>query len=345
MEGSVLITGGTGFIGGAFARHLLTRTDIAVRLLGRNFGKSADLVALGGRPLQTDLRDREGVIAACDGVDTVFHIGALSAPWSPGGRRDFYNVNVLGTENLLEGCRRAGVRRLVYVSSPSVVFGGADHRNLAEDAPYPQHFASAYSWSKKLAEDRVRAAGQAGIHTIILRPKAVFGPGDTSLLPRLIAAARAGRLPQIGDGTNAVDLTPVENVVHALCLCQTAPPEAWGHTFTITGGESALLWDVIRCVLRALKIPDPRRQIPLRVALLAAGLMEVRAAVTKKEPLLTRYSALILARTQTYDISAARRSLGYAPIRSLAEGIERTIAALKQDAAREEVEEMPVHAA
>ncbi len=328
MAGTVLITGGTGFIGAALARRLIADGGITVRLMGRNFRKVSDLLRAGAEAVCVDLRDTAAVGEACRDVDTVFHIGALSAPWSPGGWRDFYESNAHGTENVLGGCLM-GVQRLIYVSSPSVVFDGRDHFQSTEDAPYPKRFASAYSWSKKVGEDRVNAAAQEGLETIILRPKAVFGPGDTSLLPRLIAAARAGRLPQIGDGDNLVDLTHIDNVVHALCLCLDAPADARGRTFTITGGESAVLWDVIRQVLRALGISDRLRRLPVGVALMAAGLMEARATITKKEPLLTRYSALILARTQTYDIAAARRFLNYEPVVSLSDGVEQTIAALK----------------
>jgi nucleoside-diphosphate-sugar epimerase len=218
---------------------------------------------------------------------------------------------------------------MIYVSSPSVVFDGRDHCNLSEDAPYPRRFASAYSWSKKIGEDLVNAAARSGLETIIIRPKAVFGPGDTSLLPRLINAARQGRLPQIGDGNNKVCLTHVDNVVEALFLARDASGDALGRTFTITGGESANLWTVIRHVLHSLGLPNRLRRVPVSVALVAAGMMEARAAVTKHEPLLTRYSVQILARTQTYDISAARRFLLYAPVISLSDGIEQTVSALK----------------
>jgi len=256
----------------------------------------------------------------------------------------FYNVNVGGTENILEGCRAARVRRLIYVSSPSVVFDGHDHRNLPDDAPYPRRFASAYSWTKKLGEDRVNAARRDGLEMIILRPKAVFGPGDTSLLPRLIAAGRQGRLPQIGGGRNQVDLTHRDNVVHVLRLCLDAPAEALGRTMTITGGESAPLWEVIRQILRAAGIGGHLRSLPLPVVLAAAGLMEARAAVTGKEPLLTRYTALILARTQTYDISQARRYLGYAPVIGLDEGIAQTVATLSRSEKSRETEAASVGA-
>jgi nucleoside-diphosphate-sugar epimerase len=326
---TVLVTGGTGFVG----RHLvaaLLREGVPVRVLGRDFAGMEAALATGAEHRAVDLRDRRGVIAACEGIETVFHIGALSAPW--GKRADFAAINVGGTESVIAGCRRYGVRRLVYVSSPSVIFDGHDHIEATEALPYPHRFTSVYSLTKKLGEDRVKAAARAGLETVILRPKAIFGPGDRSLLPRLVAAAECGRLPQIGDGRNLVDLTYVENVVHALRLARTAPADrrsaAIGHTYTITNGEHVPLWEAIRAVLRRLGLSDQLRRMPLRAALGTAGAMELRAALTGREPLLTRYSAAILARTQTYDITAARRDLGYEPVVSFADGMERTLAAL-----------------
>lgn len=323
----ILVTGGTGFLGRHLAKGLLARGH-RVRLMGRNFAGVQDLLHSGAAPLRADLRDRESVIAACRGAEAVFHVGALSAPWGPG--RVFHDINVGGTEAVLAGCREHGARRVVYVSSPSVVFDGRDHIMLREDAPYPRRFASVYSLTKKLGEDLVNAENRRGqLETVILRPKAMFGPGDQSLLPRLVEVARRKRLPQIGDGRNLVDLTYVENVTQALILSLDSPA-APGKTYTITNGEHVPLWPTVRMVLRRTGLPDDLRPLPLPVALALARLMEIGAALRRKEPLLTTYTVGILARTQTYDISAARRDLGYNPTVSVAEGIERTLGDFEQ---------------
>ncbi len=319
---NILITGGSGFLGQHLARALLEQGH-NLWLMGRDMAPARALIAAGARQVVADLRDSAAVIAACAGIDAVYHVGALSAAW--GRRADFFAINVDGTAAVLAGCRSHAVRRVIYVSSPSVVFDGGDHRDLTEAAPYPRRFASVYSLTKKLGEDLVNAAGWC--ETVIVRPKAIFGPGDRSLLPRMIAAARQGRLPQIGDGRNLVDLTYVENVADALVLALDAKA-ATGKTYMITNDEHILLWDVIRSVLRRLGIPANLRQVPLAAALVAAGLMECRAALTGREPLLTPYTAAILGRTQTYDISAARRDLGYVPRVPVAAGIERTLAVL-----------------
>ncbi len=319
----VLVTGGTGFLGQHLTKALLERGH-GVHLMGRNFAQVESLINAGALPVPVDLRDSEAVSDACANVEVVYHVGALSAPW--GKRSDFFEINVGGTEAVIAGCLKHHVRRLIYVSSPSVVFNGYDQHNVTEKVSYPRSFASIYSLTKKLGEDAVNRAA-SDLEVVILRPKAIFGPGDQSLLPRLIAAAHQGRLPQIGDGQNRVDLTYVENVVHALLLSLDAS-EAKGKTYTITNDEHVPLWEVIRVVLRRLGLSTQLRRVPLPVALAVASLMEARAALTGKEPMMTRYSAAILGRTQTYDISAARRDLGYTPRVTFAEGMERTIAEL-----------------
>ncbi len=321
----ILITGGTGFLGQHLARTLQTQGH-SISILGRDFSEVKSLLAAGARAIEADLRDASAVRKACRQCEVVYHAGALSAAW--GRREDFFAVNVGGTEAVVAGCLEADVKRLIYVSSPSVVFNGKDQYEATEAVTYPRRFVSIYSLTKKLGEDHVRSAPPS-LETVIIRPKAIFGPGDRSLLPQLIAAARKRRLPQVGSGNNLVDLTYVENVVEALVLALEADA-AIGKIYTITNGEHANLWDTIRGVLQQLDLPTNLRRVSLSVALTAAAIMEARASLTGQEPLLTRYSAAILGRTQTYDISAARRDLGYVPRISLVEGIERTLASLQE---------------
>ncbi len=320
----ILVTGATGFLG----RHLVAalRADGRhVRALGRSESGCRELAADGVEVVRADLRDAAAVAAACAAMDVVHHVGALSAPW--GRVADFQAINVGGTANVIAGCRKHRVSRLVFVSSPSVVFDGRDHTNITEAVPYPRHHLAAYSHSKRLAEDLVNAAGRAGQETVILRPKALFGPGDTSLLPRVLELAQAGRLPQIGDGTNRVDLTYVDNVVHAQMLAAVSP-RAVGKTYHITNGEHVAVWDLIRLILRRFGLDTKLRHLPYRAAYSLAAAMELRARCFGGEPRLTRYTAAILGRTQTYDISAAHRDLGYAPLVDIDTGVERTLAFL-----------------
>jgi nucleoside-diphosphate-sugar epimerase len=319
----VLVTGGTGFLGRYIAVELVQRGH-AVWIMGRDFSAVTALMQQGVAPISADLRDAGAVKAGCAGMDVVVHAGAKSEPW--GAYQDFLAINAGGTRAVIAGCRAHAVGRLIYISSPAVIFDGTDHRGVNEKALYPRHFTSTYAFTKKLGEDAVNLVS-GDLATVILRPKAIFGPGDRALLPRLIAAARQGRLPQIGDGQNQVDLTFVENVALAVALALESSA-AVGQTYTITNDEHPLLWEMIRHVLRHQHLATTLQQIPLGMALAAATAMEAIAAINKREPLLTRYTALILARTQTYDISAAKRDLKYAPRVSIADGIIRTLDAL-----------------
>ena len=317
----ILVTGATGFVGSHLSQALLNQGR-QVRMLGRNFDHVRKLAALGAQPIVADLRDRNAVIAACNGVDAVYHVGALSAAW--GSRKEFYAVNVSGTEAVVAACLQHRVRRLIHISSPSVIFDGRDHHQITESVPYPRRFSSVYAETKKLGEDVVNQAREAGLDTVIIRPKAIFGPGDRTLLPRLIAMARSNSLRQIGDGNNLVDLTYVDNVVHALLLALDAP-QAVGHTYFVTNDEHIPLWGMIRSVLERLHLPIKLRAIHIGAALTIATLLEMHARWTGREPLLTRYTVGILGRTQTYDISAAQNDLGYMPQVSVTEGLQRTL--------------------
>lgn len=319
----VLVTGASGFLGSHVVRTLAAR-GLSVTAHGR----SAARLDFGPdvRVCQGDLANLPLLTEAAADCDAVVHCAALSAPW--GDPREFVATNVAGTSNLLTAALAAGVRRLVHISSPAVIFDGRDQHHLRDDAPYPPSFSSHYARSKQLAEELVFAA-DASMETVILRPKAIYGDGDRALVPRLLRAARNGRLPQIGNGANVVDVTHVDDVVQSI-ECALDTTDGVGGTFLITGGEHVPLWAMIRELLEGVGLRYPTRRIALPVALAAATAMETLAAITRREPALTRYSALILARTQTYDIARARMLLGYAPRVTAEVGLARTIDALRR---------------
>lgn len=322
----VLVTGASGFLG-SHVVHALAARGITVTAHGRTASRLG--FAPEVRVCRGELADLPLLTEAARGCDAVVHCAALSAPW--GDPREFVAANVGGTFNLLAAARTAGVRRLVHISSPAVIFDGRDQHLVHDDAPYPASHSSQYARTKQLAEELVRAASPT-METVILRPKAIYGEGDRALVPRLLRAAREGRLPQIGDGRNAVDVTHVDDVVQAV-QCALATTEGVGGTFLITGDEHVPLWGMIRELLEGVGLRYPSRRVPLPMALAAAAAMEAVAAITRREPTLTRYSALILARTQTYDITRARTLLGYAPRVSAAVGVARTIDALRRSGA------------
>jgi 2-alkyl-3-oxoalkanoate reductase len=313
-----MVTGASGFLGGHVVR-LLASQGVSIVAQGRDASR---LVFEGDvRVCQCALADRATLSAAARGCDAIVHAAALSAPW--GARQDFIDANVIGTSNVIAAARAGGVQRLVHISSPAVIFDGNDQLLVDDSAPVPPRLGSEYARTKLAAEALVRAEANA-FATVILRPKAIYGAGDNALVPRLVRAARRRTLPQIGDGTNAVDVTHVDDVVRAI-VCALTTERGVGETFLITGGEHVSLWSMIRALLAGIGAPPPARTIPLGTALVAAGVMEAVAAVTGREPTLTRYSARILARTQTYDISRARDILGYEPRVTSADGLARTI--------------------
>jgi 2-alkyl-3-oxoalkanoate reductase len=371
--GSALITGGTGFLG----RHLVDRLlaqGRAVTVLARR--PAPDLTARGVRVITADLANEEAVHAACRGIGTVFHVAAKVGVW--GRSRDFFQANVLGTRAVLAGCRAHGVPRLVYTSTPSVVYNGRDMAGADESLPLTSRCPAAYPLTKAIAEREVLAANSPGLRTVALRPHLIWGADDPHLIPRLLAQARAGRLRIVGGGRNRVDLVHVHNAVDAHLLAELAlgksqvpspqfqerqagdarchlvddnrspPPDpagasnvirdngnpaqpAAGRAYFITNGEPVVLWDWINDLLRALGIPAVTQRLPLGAALAIGGVCEAwwRLLPLPGEPPLTRFVAKELATDHWFDISAARRDLGYVPRISMAEGTAELIASLK----------------
>ena len=320
----ILVTGATGFLGGALARRLKSRGD-EVTTLGRNPALLAKLDAAGMRAMCLDLADAAAVRAACQGQAVVFHAAALSSAWGPA--REFYRSNVLATQNVIAGCEAASVRRLVYVSTPSIYFRYETRLNVREDAPLPSQPANEYARTKLLAEAEIDRAFARGLPVISLRPRAIFGEGDNAILPRLIERLRQGRLRIIGDGKNISDLTYVENVVDALLLAVESPSSTLGKKYNLTNGEPLPLWPLIEKLCAALGFEYPHRRIPYPLALGLAGMLETACHLLpdQPEPLLTRYMVGVLAKSTTLDIGAARRELGYQPRISVAEGFERYV--------------------
>lgn len=323
-----LITGGGGFLGRYIIEQLLARGD-QVRSFGR--GAYPDLESLGVDVVRGDLRHRTAVAAACAGIDCVFHAAAM--PGISMDARLYDEANRLGTENVLAGCRVAGVARLVYTSSPSVVFAGKDQSGVDESVRPDWDWLKAnrahYSLSKALAEVAVLAANSSTLATCALRPHLIWGPRDSHLIPRLIERASSGRLRRVGDGTNLVDITYVENAAEAHLLAadalngQTSPPA--GKAYFISQGEPVNCWNWIDEVLALANLPPVRKSISAKLAWRAGAACEAawRLLRLNSEPPMTRFLAAQLATSHWFDISAAWRDFGYLPRVSTAEGMSR----------------------
>ena len=320
----VLVTGGGGFLGRAIVERLLQRGH-QVRSYAR--GDYPALAARGVETVRGDLADPRATAAACAGCGAVVHAAAL-IPGMPGSAQRFHAVNVAGTEAIIAGCRVHGVERLVYASSPSVVFAGTDLCGVDETVPYPDHYDSPYSRTKALAEQAVLAANDGALATTALRPHLIWGPGDPHLVPALIARARRGRLVRIGRGPFRIDVTYIDNAAeaHALAVERLAPgaPPA-GRAYFISQGEPVDLWQFVGRLLQMAGAPPVRRRVPRWLALTAAGLVEGTCSLFRPVavPPLTRFLVREISSSHWFDISASRRDLGYAPLVSIAEGLQR----------------------
>jgi nucleoside-diphosphate-sugar epimerase len=326
-----LVTGGGGFLGGAVVRRLRERGD-QVHSFSR--GRYPDLDALGGTQHQGDIADPIAVSRAAAGCDIVFHVAARAGV---GGRyRDYHRANVLGTANVLTACRHHGIARLVYTSSPSVVFDGRDMAGVDESAPYPAHYEAAYPRTKAEAERMVLRANGPALASVSLRPHLIWGPGDNHLIPRLLARARAGRLRRIGRESKLIDSVYIDNAAdaHLLAADRLAPGSSVaGKAYFITQGDPVPLWDLVNRILAAAGLPPVTRSVPAEVAYITGWLLETAYAVFRpaSEPPLTRFVARELTTAHWFDITAARRDLGYEPKVSLEEGLRRLAASFGCD--------------
>jgi len=319
-----LVTGGGGFLGRYIVEQLRARGD-RVRVLAR--GDYPELAALGVELQRGDVRDAAAVAAACQGQDAVFHVAALPGIWGPWER--YYETNTLGTRHVIAGCRAAGVGRLIYTSSPSVVFDGRPHLDADESLPYPAAWLCGYPRSKALAEQEALAANEPGrLLTTSLRPHLIWGPRDNHLIPRLIQRARSGRLRQVGDGTNVVSVAYVENAAAAhLQACDAlrdgAPPA--GRAYFINDPQPVNLWGWIGELLTRAGLPPVRRRLSAHAAWRLGWLLEGvwSACRLQGEPPMTRFVACQLAQSHSYSIAAAQRDFGYVPTTSVEEGLRR----------------------
>ena len=318
-----LVTGGGGFLGFAIVSRLVGQGTTVCSFSRR---RHDELDALGVEQRLGDLGDGAAVSAAVAGCDVVFHVAAKPGIWGP--YEEYHRTNFIGTQNVIAACREQSVPRLVYTSSPSVVFDGNDMEGVDESVPYPRRFAAHYPRTKAAAEQLVRAANDERLATVSLRPHLIWGRGDNHLLPRLIARAQAGQLRRIGHMRKLVDTIYVDNAAeaHLLAAEKLKPRSAVaGKIYFISQGEPVDIWEMINRLLEAAGAPTVQHTIPRGVALaLAWGFENVHNLLHRPgEPRLTRFVVKELTTSHWFDISAARRDLGYRPTVSTPEGLRR----------------------
>ena len=328
---NVLVTGGGGFVGSYLVDRLLARGYKV-----RSFGRSAQpvLEQKGVEVICGELANSTEVREACVAMDAVFHVGAKAGVW--GSWESFYQPNVIGTRNVLEACKTQGIARLVYTSTPSVVFNGQPIRGGGSEMPYGRKWLCHYAHTKAIAEKEALAANCETLKVVALRPHLIFGPGDPHLLPRVIESVKNGRLKIVGEGKNRVDISYVDdvaaahlNALDALGSCNAGT--CAGQAYFISQGKPVELWSWLNQILEGLGHAPLTKRVPLLLAYMVGAVAECTWKVFARsgEPPITRFVAVELAKDHYFDVEMAYRHLGYRATVDMKTALKATIEDLK----------------
>lgn len=322
----ILVTGTSGFLGGRVAKHFATNSsNSTIIATARRANRKDELEENGCQFIKGDLL----IPAFCDeitkDIDIVVHCAALSSPF--GSYSSFYESNFLATKYLIDASINNGVKKFIFISTPSIYFDFKDRFNVSESDSLPSPLVNHYAATKLLAEQYVLDANEKSIQTIALRPRAIIGAEDTVIFPRILVAYNKGKLKIVGNGKNKCDFTCVRNVIEAINCSINAPVSSYGQAYNITDGTPLYFWESLNFVLTSLGLIPPVKKVPLSIALFAATIAENKSSLFKssKEPSLTKYGIGILAKSMTLDISKARMQLNYNPVMSTHEGINEFI--------------------
>jgi sterol-4alpha-carboxylate 3-dehydrogenase (decarboxylating) len=329
-----LVTGGGGFVGRALVAALVARGDRVIVVEPHGTAFRSDV-----RFERVDIRDTEALSALCQGVTSIFHNASL-VHTKHNRVEDVWSVNLGGARSVLRAAWAARVPKLIYVSTASAVYAGQDIERGDESLPYSQKSQAPYADSKIAAEREILAtSGQRGVLTCAIRPHVIFGPGDTRFLPAIVSRAKAGKLRlSVGLGNDKLsDFTYVDNLVDALLAADArlvpGSPVA-GQAYFVTNGEPMPFFGFVAKVLAELGLPRIVGAVPYPLAYAAAALKEgldtLRGGTLNAEDGMSRFAVRYMVRHHYFDISKARRELGYAPRVTLEEGIRRTCRHLRQ---------------
>lgn len=316
---AAFVTGGSGFIGGRLIRRL-SAEGWRVRALARSGASVAKVESIGAEAVCGDLDDAGSMRAGAEGCKCAFHAAAALGEW--GRPEDFERGNVTGTRNALAAAREAGVRRFVHIGTEAALMAGQPLVRVDETVPLAADSPALYSATKARAEQAVRAAAQNGFETVVVRPRLVWGVGDTTILPGIVDAVRGGRFRWIGGGRHLTSTTHVDNVVEGLLL--GAARGRSGEAYFVTDGDPVVFRDFVTGLLATQGVEIPDREAPAWLVRFAAeslenlwGLFRIRTA-----PPVTRLACWLSALETTIDITKAREELGYRPVKTIAEGME-----------------------
>lgn len=312
---TVLVTGARGFLGKKIVKALL-KNGHSVKAFSRTIDK--ELKSLPIQTISGDITNLESMMLALEGVDGVIHTASKVGMW--GEYSDFYTTNVIGTENLIKACISNKVKKLVYTSTPSVVFGKDDLCGVDESTPYPKNYLTHYAKTKSIAEKFVlKSNGIGGLVTTALRPHLIYGEDDPNLLPRLAEASRAGKLKRVGPGKNLVDIIYVDNAadshVKAYEVLSTDSNNQ-GKAYFISQERPVNCWEFINQLLEISNAPKVCREVPIWLAYTVGSIYELFYGlfrIKRSEPPMTRFVALQLGKSHYFNLINAKKDFGYDP--------------------------------
>jgi len=317
----ILVTGGGGFLGKAIVKKLV-HSNYEITSLSR--GYYSELEKMDVKQIQGDLSDEQVVLDAVKDIDVVYHVAAKAGAW--GAFETYFKANVTGTQNIIDACLKNCVKQLIYTSSPSVVFDQFDKINIDESTPYSKNYLTAYPETKAMAEKLVRKAALKGLNTIIIRPHAIWGPGDNHLFPRIIKKAK--RLKRIGRDECLLDTLYVDNAADAHILASIRlleDPSLSGNVYFVSQDDPVKIWDMVDALLNVADLPPVKGHISANLAFKIGAFFEFlyRFLNINKEPPLTRFMVTELSTHHYFNISKVKEDLGYSPKISTKEGLRR----------------------
>ncbi|NRA60254.1 MAG: NAD-dependent epimerase/dehydratase family protein [Psychrobium sp.] len=327
---NVFVTGAGGFLGQRICR-ILRAGDINVTGFARS--QYPELVELGVVMIQGDISDLAALSSAMQGSDLIFHVASKAGVW--GSKQSYYQPNVDGARNVIDAAKELGITRLVYTSTPSVTFAGVDEENIDESQPYASSFLNYYAQSKALAEEMMLNANSDDLKTIAIRPHLIWGPNDPHLVPRVIARAQAGRLKLVGDKDKLVDTIYIDNAayVHILAAVTLADTNSScaGKAYFVSNDQPITMKVMLNKILACANLPAVSKRVPAGLAFAVGCVLEKMYLLLGKtqEPMMTRFVARQLSTSHYFDISAAKRDLGYQPIVSIDEGMTQLALSLR----------------
>lgn len=329
----VFVTGAGGFLGLALCRTLRAAN---IEVTGFSRSDYPELKAIGVTLIRGNIADQQALSAAMYGCDLVFHVASKAGVW--GSKESYFQPNVTGTENIIRSCQTLNIPRLVYTSTPSVTFCGLDENGIDESQPYAAQFLNFYGLSKAIAEKKILTANCEKLKTVALRPHLIWGPGDPHLIPRVLQRAASGKLKLVGKTDKLVDTIYIDNAVYAHLLAalklNECPSVCAGKAYFLSNDQPILMAEMLNKILACKGLPPVTKRLPAALAYSVGTILEwIYLGLRKKEePIMTRFIARQLSTSHYFNISAAKRDLGYQPLVTIDQGMINLKAALQQTA-------------